>query len=147
MNRLGGKSNTGEGGEDASRSLIMPNGDTMRSAIKQVSSGWFGVTSNYLANSDELQIKMAQAAKPGKGGELPGHKVSELIAKTRHLTAGVGLISPPLHHDIYLIKDLKQLIDKRKPTPLAHAKLHARHRLACGPARQQSLNAYVYICV
>ncbi|KAA1103110.1 glutamate synthase [NADH] [Puccinia graminis f. sp. tritici] len=110
MNRLGGKSNTGKGGEDGSRSLIMPNGDTMRSAIKQVSSGWFGVTSNYLPNSDELQIKMAQAAKPGEGGELPGHKVSELIAKTRHLTAGVGLISPPPHHDIYSIKDLKQLI-------------------------------------
>ncbi|EFP88939.2 glutamate synthase [NADPH] [Puccinia graminis f. sp. tritici CRL 75-36-700-3] len=110
MNRLGGKSNTGKGGEDGSRSLIMPNGDTMRSAIKQVASGRFGVTSNYLADSDELQIKMAQAAKPGEGGELPGHKVSELIAKTRHLTAGVGLISPPPHHDIYSIEDLKQLI-------------------------------------
>ncbi|EHS64131.1 glutamate synthase (NADPH/NADH) small chain [Puccinia graminis f. sp. tritici CRL 75-36-700-3] len=110
MNRLGGKSNTGEGGEDASRSLIMPNGDTMRSAIKQVASGRFGVTSNYLAGTDELQIKMAQGAKPGEGGELPGHKVSESIAKTRHSTAGVGLISPPPHHDIYSIKDLKQLI-------------------------------------
>ncbi|CAH7669213.1 hypothetical protein PPACK8108_LOCUS3794 [Phakopsora pachyrhizi] len=110
MNGLGGKSNTGEGGKDASRSQIMPNGDTMRSAIKQVASGQFGVTSNYLADSDKLQIKMAQGAKPGEGGELPGHKVSESIAKTRHSTPGVGLISPPPHHDIYSIKDLKQLI-------------------------------------
>ncbi|EGG05651.1 uncharacterized protein MELLADRAFT_48761 [Melampsora larici-populina 98AG31] len=110
MNRLGGKSNTGEGGEDAERSKVMANGDTMRSAIKQVASGRFGVTSNYLADSDELQIKMAQGAKPGEGGELPGHKVSESIAKTRHSTAGVGLISPPPHHDIYSIEDLKQLI-------------------------------------
>ncbi|MBW0488414.1 hypothetical protein O181_028129 [Austropuccinia psidii MF-1] len=110
MNRLGGKSNTGEGGEDASRSQVLPNGDTMRSAIKQVASGRFGVTSHYLADSDELQIKMAQGAKPGEGGELPGHKVTESIAKTRHSTAGVGLISPPPHHDIYSIEDLKQLI-------------------------------------
>lgn len=99
MNRLGGKSNTGEGGEDAERSNRMPNGDTARSAIKQVASGRFGVTSNYLADADELQIKMAQGAKPGEGGELPGHKVSQSIAKTRHSTAGVGLISPPPHHD------------------------------------------------
>ncbi|KAG2157569.1 uncharacterized protein EDB93DRAFT_1123416 [Suillus bovinus] len=110
MNRLGGKSNTGEGGEDAERSHILPNGDTMRSAIKQVASGRFGVTSNYLADADELQIKMAQGAKPGEGGELPGHKVSTSIARTRHSTAGVGLISPPPHHDIYSIEDLKQLI-------------------------------------
>ena len=110
MNRLGGKSNTGEGGEDAERSMVMSNGDTMRSAIKQVASGRFGVTSNYLADSDELQIKMAQGAKPGEGGELPGHKVSGSIARTRHSTAGVGLISPPPHHDIYSIEDLKQLI-------------------------------------
>ncbi|KAI0797625.1 hypothetical protein C8Q75DRAFT_739017 [Abortiporus biennis] len=110
MNRLGGKSNTGEGGEDAERSLVLPNGDTMRSAIKQVASGRFGVTSNYLADADELQIKMAQGAKPGEGGELPGHKVSTSIARTRHSTAGVGLISPPPHHDIYSIEDLKQLI-------------------------------------
>ena len=110
MNRLGGKSNTGEGGEDAERSHILPNGDTMRSAIKQVASGRFGVTSNYLADADELQIKMAQGAKPGEGGELPGHKVSVSIARTRHSTAGVGLISPPPHHDIYSIEDLKQLI-------------------------------------
>ncbi|KAG6874273.1 glutamate synthase [NADH] [Termitomyces sp. Mi166 len=110
MNRLGGKSNTGEGGEDAERSLVLSNGDTMRSAIKQVASGRFGVTANYLADADELQIKMAQGAKPGEGGELPGHKVSGSIARTRHSTAGVGLISPPPHHDIYSIEDLKQLI-------------------------------------
>ncbi|KAI0198710.1 glutamate synthase [Astrocystis sublimbata] len=110
MNRLGGKSNTGEGGEDPERSQVMANGDTMRSAIKQVASGRFGVTSAYLADSDELQIKMAQGAKPGEGGELPGHKVSKPIARTRHSTPGVGLISPPPHHDIYSIEDLKQLI-------------------------------------
>jgi glutamate synthase (NADPH/NADH) len=110
MNRLGGKSNTGEGGEDPERSKRMENGDTMRSAIKQIASGRFGVTSNYLADADELQIKMAQGAKPGEGGELPGHKVSGPIARTRHSTPGVGLISPPPHHDIYSIEDLKQLI-------------------------------------
>jgi glutamate synthase (NADPH/NADH) len=110
MNRLGGKSNTGEGGEDAERSKVMENGDTMRSAIKQVASGRFGVTSAYLQDADELQIKMAQGAKPGEGGELPGHKVSKDIGKTRHSTPGVGLISPPPHHDIYSIEDLKQLI-------------------------------------
>ena len=110
MNRLGGKSNPGEGGEDPERSEVMANGDTMRSAIKQVASGRFGVTSAYLADSDELQIKMAQGAKPGEGGELPGHKVSKSIARTRHSTPGVGLISPPPHHDIYSIEDLKQLI-------------------------------------
>ncbi|KAF5100865.1 hypothetical protein D0Z03_000717 [Geotrichum reessii] len=110
MNRLGGKSNTGEGGEDPERSLVNENGDTMRSAIKQIASGRFGVTSFYLSDSDELQIKMAQGAKPGEGGELPGHKVSQSIAKTRHSTPGVGLISPPPHHDIYSIEDLKQLI-------------------------------------
>src|SRR5713226_3741922 len=110
MNRLRGKSNTGEGGEDAERSQKLNNGDTMRSAIKQVASGRFGVTSNYLADADELQIKMAQGAKPGEGGELPGHKVSGPIARTRHSTPGVGLISPPPHHDIYSIEDLKQLI-------------------------------------
>ncbi|KAF3941186.1 hypothetical protein ABW19_dt0200816 [Dactylella cylindrospora] len=110
MNRLGGKSNTGEGGEDPERSKILENGDTKRSAIKQVASGRFGVTSYYLADADELQIKMAQGAKPGEGGELPGHKVSGSIARTRHSTPGVGLISPPPHHDIYSIEDLKQLI-------------------------------------
>lgn len=110
MNRLGGKSNTGEGGEDAARSTVNENGDTMRSAIKQIASGRFGVTSYYLSDSDELQIKMAQGAKPGEGGELPGNKVSESIGKTRHSTPGVGLISPPPHHDIYSIEDLKQLL-------------------------------------
>ncbi|PGH13754.1 hypothetical protein AJ79_03453 [Helicocarpus griseus UAMH5409] len=110
MNRLGGKSNTGEGGEDAERNKVMENGDTMRSAIKQIASGRFGVTSAYLSNADELQIKMAQGAKPGEGGELPGHKVSADIGKTRFSTPGVGLISPPPHHDIYSIEDLKQLI-------------------------------------
>jgi glutamate synthases, NADH/NADPH, small subunit len=110
MNRLGGKSNTGEGGEDSARSTVNANGDTMRSAIKQIASGRFGVTSYYLADADELQIKMAQGAKPGEGGELPGHKVTEQIGKTRHSTPGVGLISPPPHHDIYSIEDLKQLL-------------------------------------
>ena len=110
MNRLGGKSNTGEGGEDSERSKVQANGDTMRSSIKQVASGRFGVTSFYLSDADELQIKLAQGAKPGEGGELPGHKVSEGIAKTRKSTPGVGLISPPPHHDIYSIEDLKQLI-------------------------------------
>ncbi|MBZ6376994.1 MAG: FMN-binding glutamate synthase family protein [Kocuria palustris] len=120
MNRIGGKSNTGEGGEDAERSEIMPNGDTMRSAIKQIASGRFGVTANYLADADELQIKMAQGAKPGEGGELPGHKVSKSIARTRHSTAGVGLISPPPHHDIYSVEDLKELIyDLKAANPRA----------------------------
>ncbi|GAC1595512.1 MAG: hypothetical protein NVS3B19_18110 [Ginsengibacter sp.] len=110
MNRLGGKSNTGEGGEDESRYETLPNGDSMRSAIKQVASARFGVTSLYLTEADELQIKMAQGAKPGEGGQLPGHKVDEWIGKVRHATPGVGLISPPPHHDIYSIEDLAQLI-------------------------------------
>ncbi|MDB5123479.1 MAG: gltB 2 [Mucilaginibacter sp.] len=110
MNRIGGKSNTGEGGEDELRYELLPNGDSMRSAIKQVASARFGVTSNYLTNADELQIKMAQGAKPGEGGQLPGHKVDDWIARTRHSTPGVGLISPPPHHDIYSIEDLAQLI-------------------------------------
>ncbi|OLY92185.1 glutamate synthase (NADH) large subunit [Cnuella takakiae] len=110
MNRLGGKSNTGEGGEDEMRYDTLPNGDSMRSAIKQVASGRFGVTAYYLTNADELQIKMAQGAKPGEGGQLPGHKVDDWIGKVRHATPGVGLISPPPHHDIYSIEDLAQLI-------------------------------------
>ncbi len=110
MNRLGGRSNTGEGGEDPARFVPEPNGDSRRSAIKQVASGRFGVTSWYLVNADELQIKIAQGAKPGEGGELPGHKVDETIARVRHSTPGVGLISPPPHHDIYSIEDLAQLI-------------------------------------
>ncbi|HEV7885889.1 MAG TPA: glutamate synthase-related protein, partial [Solirubrobacteraceae bacterium] len=110
MNRLGGKSNTGEGGEDPVRFTPDANGDLRRSAIKQVASGRFGVTIHYLVNSDQLQIKMAQGAKPGEGGQLPGHKVDEYIGGVRHTTPGVGLISPPPHHDIYSIEDLKQLI-------------------------------------
>ena len=110
MNRIGAKSNTGEGGEDEMRYQTLPNGDSMRSAIKQVASARFGVTSYYLTMADELQIKMAQGAKPGEGGQLPGHKVDEWIGKVRHSTPGVGLISPPPHHDIYSIEDLAQLI-------------------------------------
>ncbi len=110
MNRIGGKSNTGEGGEESDRFKPLPNGDSMRSAIKQVASGRFGVTAEYLVNSDMMQIKMAQGAKPGEGGQLPGHKVDKVIAKVRHSTPGVGLISPPPHHDIYSIEDLAQLI-------------------------------------
>jgi glutamate synthase (NADPH/NADH) large chain len=110
MNRLGGKSNTGEGGEDPVRYVKLENGDSMRSAIKQVASARFGVTSQYLTEADELQIKMAQGAKPGEGGQLPGHKVDDWIGRTRHSTPGVGLISPPPHHDIYSIEDLAQLI-------------------------------------
>jgi glutamate synthase domain-containing protein 2/glutamate synthase domain-containing protein 1/glutamate synthase domain-containing protein 3 len=110
MNRIGGKSNTGEGGEEADRFKPLPNGDSLRSAIKQVASGRFGVTAEYLVNSDMMQIKMAQGAKPGEGGQLPGHKVDKTIAKVRHSTPGVGLISPPPHHDIYSIEDLAQLI-------------------------------------
>ncbi|MDQ6991630.1 MAG: glutamate synthase large subunit [Mariprofundaceae bacterium] len=110
MNRLGGKSNTGEGGEEVARFTPLANGDSMRSAIKQVASGRFGVTAEYLANADQIQIKMAQGAKPGEGGQLPGHKVDARIGKVRHSTPGVGLISPPPHHDIYSIEDLAQLI-------------------------------------
>ena len=120
MNRIGGKSNTGEGGEDSERFKTLPNGDSRRSAIKQVASGRFGVTIWYLANADELQIKIAQGAKPGEGGELPGHKVDATIARIRHSTPGVGLISPPPHHDIYSIEDLKQLIyDLKNANPKA----------------------------
>ncbi len=116
MNRIGGKSNTGEGGEDPRRFIPLPNGDSARSAVKQVASGRFGVTTNYLVNSDEMQIKIAQGAKPGEGGQLPGHKVSVIIAKTRYTTPGVTLISPPPHHDIYSIEDLAQLIFDLKNT-------------------------------
>jgi glutamate synthase (NADPH/NADH) large chain len=120
MNRLGGKSNTGEGGERYERFKPMPDGDSKRSAIKQVASGRFGVTSWYLTNADELQIKISQGAKPGEGGELPGHKVDKIIAATRHSTPGVGLISPPPHHDIYSIEDLAQLIfDLKNANPSA----------------------------
>jgi glutamate synthase (NADPH/NADH) large chain len=128
MNRLGGRSNTGEGGEDARRFVPDDNGDSRRSAVKQVASGRFGVTSEYLVNADDLQIKMAQGAKPGEGGQLPGHKVYPWIAATRHSTPGVGLISPPPHHDIYSIEDLAQLIhDLKNANPMArvHVKLVA----------------------
>ena len=128
MNRLGARSNTGEGGEDADRFLPDANGDLRRSAVKQVASGRFGVTSEYLVNADDLQIKMAQGAKPGEGGQLPGHKVYPWIARTRHSTPGVGLISPPPHHDIYSIEDLAQLIhDLKNANPAAriHVKLTA----------------------
>ncbi len=128
MNRLGGKSNTGEGGEDVERFIPMANGDSKRSSIKQVASGRFGVTSEYLVNADDLQIKMAQGAKPGEGGQLPGHKVYPWIGKTRHSTPGVGLISPPPHHDIYSIEDLAQLIHDLKNannTARVHVKLVA----------------------
>ncbi len=120
MNRIGGKSNTGEGGEEASRFQPLPNGDSMRSAIKQVASGRFGVTAEYLVNADMLQIKMAQGAKPGEGGQLPGRKVDKIIAAVRYSTPGVGLISPPPHHDIYSIEDLAQLIhDLKNANPKA----------------------------
>ena len=151
MNRLGGKSNTGEGGEDSARFTPMANGDSKRSAIKQVASGRFGVTIWYLANADELQIKISQGAKPGEGGELPGKKVDSYIARLRHSTPGVGLISPPPHHDIYSIEDLAQLIsDLKNSNPSARisvklvsevgvgtiasgvAKAHADHILIAG---------------
>src|SRR5215472_14622980 len=120
MNRIGGRSNTGEGGEESDRYKPLANGDSMRSAIKQVASGRFGVTTEYLVNADDLQIKMAQGAKPGEGGQLPGHKVDKNIARVRHSTPGVGLISPPPHHDIYSIEDLAQLIhDLKSANPSA----------------------------
>jgi glutamate synthase (ferredoxin) len=120
MNRIGGRSNTGEGGEDPARYILDANGDSRNSAIKQVASARFGVTSQYLVSANELQIKMAQGAKPGEGGQLPGHKVDENIARVRHSTPGVGLISPPPHHDIYSIEDLAQLIyDLKNSNPRA----------------------------
>ena len=120
MNRIGGRSNTGEGGEDEARFIPDANGDSRRSSIKQVASGRFGVTANYLVNADELQIKMAQGAKPGEGGQLPGHKIDDVIARVRHSIPGVGLVSPPPHHDIYSIEDLAQLIfDLKNANPKA----------------------------
>lgn len=144
MNRIGGKSNTGEGGEDPGRFKPDPNGDLRRSAIKQVASGRFGVTSEYLVNADDLQIKMAQGAKPGEGGQLPGTKVYPWIAKVRYSTAGVGLISPPPHHDIYSIEDLAQLIHDLKnanPEARVHVKLVAEvgvGTVAAGVAKAHS---------
>ncbi len=144
MNRLGGRSNTGEGGEDADRFVPDANGDLRRSAVKQVASGRFGVTSEYLVNADDLQIKIAQGAKPGEGGQLAGHKVYPWIAKTRFTTPGVGLISPPPHHDIYSIEDIAQLIhDLKSANPLArvHVKLVAEvgvGTVAAGVAKAKS---------
>ena len=144
MNRLGGKSNTGEGGEDPDRFTPDDNGDLRRSAIKQVASGRFGVTSEYLVNADDIQIKIAQGAKPGEGGQLPGHKVYPWIAKTRFSTPGVGLISPPPHHDIYSIEDIAQLIHDLKsanPTARVHVKLVAEvgvGTVAAGVAKAHS---------
>ena len=110
MNRIGGQSNTGEGGEDPARNTPLADGTSLRSAVKQVASGRFGVDAEYLVNADEIQIKVAQGAKPGEGGQLPGFKVDEMIARTRHSIPGITLISPPPHHDIYSIEDLAQLI-------------------------------------
>ncbi len=128
MNRLGGRSNTGEGGEDPARFHPDPNGDWRRSAIKQVASARFGVTSEYLVNATDLQIKIAQGSKPGEGGQIPGFKVSAEIARVRHATPGIELISPPPHHDIYSIEDLAQLIYDLKcsnPAARIHVKLVA----------------------
>jgi glutamate synthase domain-containing protein 2/glutamate synthase domain-containing protein 1/glutamate synthase domain-containing protein 3 len=133
MNRIGGKSNTGEGGEDEKRFTPDPNGDWRRSAVKQVASARFGVTAHYLVNADELQIKMAQGAKPGEGGQLPGHKVDDVIASLRHSTPGVGLISPPPHHDIYSIEDLAQLIyDLKSVNPQARVAVKLVSELGVG---------------
>ncbi len=133
MNRIGGKSNTGEGGEDPIRYVPLENGDSMRSAIKQVAAGRFGVTTEYLVNADDLQIKMAQGAKPGEGGQLPGHKVSKYIAKVRHTVPGVGLISPPPHHDIYSIEDLAQLIhDLKNVNPKARVSVKLVSEIGVG---------------
>ncbi len=144
MNRLGGKSNTGEGGEDPDRFTVDPNGDSRRSAIKQVASGRFGVTIDYLVNSDDIQIKISQGAKPGEGGQLPPHKVYPWIARTRYSTPGVGLISPPPHHDIYSIEDIAQLIHDLKcsnPNARVHVKLVAEvgvGTVAAGVAKAKS---------
>ena len=120
MNQIGGKSNTGEGGEDSERFKTNEDGTSKRSAIKQIASGRFGVTNHYLVNADEIQIKVAQGAKPGEGGQLPGHKIDKIIAKTRFSTPGITLISPPPHHDIYSIEDLSQLIfDMKNINPQA----------------------------
>ncbi|MGH3702475.1 MAG: glutamate synthase large subunit [Pseudonocardiaceae bacterium] len=143
MNRLGAKSNTGEGGEDADRYLPDPNGDLRRSAIKQVASGRFGVTSEYLVNADDLQIKISQGAKPGEGGQLPGTKVYPWIAKTRYSTPGVGLISPPPHHDIYSIEDLKQLIhDLKNANPLARVNVKLVSEVGVGTVAAGVAKAY-----
>ena len=133
MNRIGGKSNTGEGGEEPERYQLLPNGDSMRSAIKQVASGRFGVTTEYLVNADDIQIKICQGAKPGEGGQLPGHKVDDIIARVRYSTPGVGLISPPPHHDIYSIEDLAQLIyDLKNVNPTARISVKLASEVGVG---------------
>ncbi|MEG3620330.1 glutamate synthase large subunit [Magnetovibrio sp. PR-2] len=143
MNRLGGKSNTGEGGEEAVRWTPLENGDSMRSAIKQVASGRFGVTAEYLVNADDIQIKMAQGAKPGEGGQLPGHKVDDWIARLRHSTPGVGLISPPPHHDIYSIEDLAQLIhDLKNVNPKARISVKLVSEVGVGTVAAGVSKAY-----
>ncbi len=143
MNRLGAKSNTGEGGEEPSRYVPMENGDSMRSAVKQVASGRFGVTTEYLVNADDIQIKMAQGAKPGEGGQLPGYKVNEWIARVRHSTPGVGLISPPPHHDIYSIEDLKQLIlDLKNVNPQARISVKLVSEVGVGTIAAGVAKAY-----
>jgi len=143
MNRIGGRSNTGEGGEEASRYKPLPNGDSMRSRIKQVASGRFGVTTEYLVNSDDIQIKMAQGAKPGEGGQLPGHKVDDWIARVRHSTPGVGLISPPPHHDIYSIEDLAQLIhDLKNVNPKARISVKLVSEVGVGTVAAGVSKAY-----
>ena len=143
MNRLGGRSNTGEGGEDAERFTPDPGGDSRRSAVKQVASGRFGVTSEYLVNSDDIQIKMAQGAKPGEGGQLPGAKVYPWIARTRYSTPGVGLISPPPHHDIYSIEDIKQLIhDLKNANPRARIHVKLVSQLGVGTVAAGVAKAY-----
>ncbi len=143
MNRIGGRSNTGEGGEDGVRYKPLPNGDSMKSRIKQVASGRFGVTTEYLVNADDLQIKMAQGAKPGEGGQLPGHKVDEWIARVRHSTPGVGLISPPPHHDIYSIEDLAQLIhDLKNVNPKARVSVKLVSEVGVGTVAAGVSKAY-----
>ena len=143
LNRLGGKSNTGEGGEDPQRYKPLANGDSMRSAIKQVASGRFGVNIEYLVNANDLQIKMAQGAKPGEGGQLPGHKVDDWIARTRHSVPGVGLISPPPHHDIYSIEDLAQLIhDLKNANPAARISVKLVSELGVGTIAAGVAKAY-----
>ena len=143
MNRLGGKSNSGEGGEESSRYQPMENGDSARSAVKQVASGRFGVTTEYLVNADDIQIKVAQGAKPGEGGQLPGHKVNRWIAKVRYSTPGVGLISPPPHHDIYSIEDLKQLIlDLKNVNPNARISVKLVSEVGVGTIAAGVAKAY-----
>ncbi len=143
MNRLGGRSNTGEGGEEAERFGKLPNGDSMRSRVKQIASGRFGVTAEYLVNADDIQIKMAQGAKPGEGGQLPGHKVNEWIARVRHSTPGVGLISPPPHHDIYSIEDLAQLIhDLKNVNPKARISVKLVSEIGVGTVAAGVSKAY-----